>query len=152
MAESGKQCESEDCYRQLVELSPDPIVVHSEGKIVFVNRAAVMLTGAKTENELIGQPVTQFIHPDSLERALERIQNALKASKPIPLAAEEFLAADGTPYEVVSQPTTYDGKPAMHAIIRDISARKRIEGELQRHFSLSAVISARSTMAMESSA
>ena len=38
--------ESEERYRRLVELSPDAIVVHREGKFIYVNPAAVRLWGA----------------------------------------------------------------------------------------------------------
>ena len=38
--------ESEERYRSLVELSPDAIVVHREGKFVYVNPAAIKLWGA----------------------------------------------------------------------------------------------------------
>ena len=38
--------ESEERYRRLVELSPEAIVVHSEGKFVYVNPAAVRLLGS----------------------------------------------------------------------------------------------------------
>ncbi|MCA1616722.1 MAG: response regulator, partial [Acidobacteria bacterium] len=38
--------ESEERYQRLVELSPDAIIVHVEGEVVFVNRAGVRLLGA----------------------------------------------------------------------------------------------------------
>ncbi len=49
--------ESEQRYRRLVELSPDAIVVHSLGKIVFANPAAARLAGATDPQELIGKPI-----------------------------------------------------------------------------------------------
>src|SRR5205085_8238150 len=45
--------ESEARYRELVEMSPDSIVVHQDGKIVFANEASLRLVGAKTPAEIL---------------------------------------------------------------------------------------------------
>src|SRR5947208_1216050 len=51
-------------YRALVELSPDAIMVHAEGKLVFVNTAAARLLGARGAGELIGREALSIVHPD----------------------------------------------------------------------------------------
>ena len=38
--------ESEERYRQLVDISPDAVIIHREGKIIFMNPAALNLLGA----------------------------------------------------------------------------------------------------------
>ena len=54
--------ESEERYRQLVEVSPEAIVVQSEGKFVYVNPAAVLLWGASSPDDLwAGQCLTWSI-------------------------------------------------------------------------------------------
>ena len=58
--------ESEERYRLLVELSPDTIAIHSEGKFVFVNPAATKFLGASAK-ELIGKPILDVVHPDYRE-------------------------------------------------------------------------------------
>jgi CheY-like chemotaxis protein len=45
--------ESEERYRQLVELSPEAIVVHSEGKFTYLNPAAQKLWAASCAEDLI---------------------------------------------------------------------------------------------------
>ncbi len=47
--------ESEERYRTLVELSPDPIAVHVGGKLVFVNTAAIQIFAAESSEDLIGR-------------------------------------------------------------------------------------------------
>ena len=47
--------ESEDRYRKLVEISPDAVILHRDGKIIYVNPAAVRLAGAGSSDELIGK-------------------------------------------------------------------------------------------------
>ena len=46
--------DSEARYRRLVELSPEPIVVHADNMLLYVNTAAVRMFGARSPEELIG--------------------------------------------------------------------------------------------------
>ena len=39
--------ESEERYRQLVEISPDAVIIHQEGKITYLNPAALAMLGAE---------------------------------------------------------------------------------------------------------
>ncbi|MCX6778876.1 MAG: PAS domain S-box protein, partial [Candidatus Magasanikbacteria bacterium] len=49
--------QSEANYKNLVDLSPDALVVHSGGKILFLNQAALKMLGADDPQKIIGQPV-----------------------------------------------------------------------------------------------
>ena len=44
--------ESKERYRRLVDLSPDAIIVHSDGRIVYINQAALKLLGAGTAEQV----------------------------------------------------------------------------------------------------
>ena len=68
--------ESEERYRRLVELSPDAIIVHSEGNFVYVNPAAVKLWGANSADDLLGQSLLERVHPDYRKEAEERIRRS----------------------------------------------------------------------------
>jgi Smg protein len=68
--------ESEERYRRLVELSPDTVVVHSEGIVVYVNEAAVRLMRAPSSADLIGRPVLSFVAPAYREIVIERAMAA----------------------------------------------------------------------------
>ena len=56
--------ESEERYRQLVELSPEAIFVHIDGKFVYINPAATKLFNLSAPEEVIGKSVFDFYHPD----------------------------------------------------------------------------------------
>ena len=55
--------ESEERYRVFAELSPIAIGIHSEGKVVYVNSAALKLFGAKSDKELIGKSIMDLVYP-----------------------------------------------------------------------------------------
>jgi len=122
--------ESEEKYRKLVELLPDTLFVQCEGKFAFANSAGVKLLGADNVEQLIGQPVLNFIHSESQEIARERIQK-LKTGKSAPFIEEKFVRLDGSvvDVEVAAFPFVYSGNRAAQVVARDISLRKQAEKE-----------------------
>jgi PAS domain S-box-containing protein len=120
---------SEEHYRLLVETLPDGVVVHSQGRIVFVNPGGAKIIGAASPDELIGMPVMGFVHPDYRELVLTRIQQSL-IGLPAPTMEEKFIRIDGKIIDVtvVTVPVTYSDKPAIMTVVTDITERKRAEG------------------------
>jgi len=53
--------ESELRYRNLVELAPDAIWIHCEGRITFLNQAALRLFGASSAEQLLGTPAADRV-------------------------------------------------------------------------------------------
>src|SRR5258708_17959124 len=53
--------ESQERYRQLVELSPNGIAVQRDRKLVYMNPSGARLLGAANDEELLGRPVADFI-------------------------------------------------------------------------------------------
>ncbi len=121
--------ESEEHYRNMVELMPEGVAIHSEGKIVFVNSQVVRLLGATVKDELIGRSVVDFVHPDSKRTVIERMRLLAEKGMPAPAIEEKFVRVDGTTVEVetIADPITYNGKPAVQVVVRDITERKKNE-------------------------
>lgn len=120
--------QSEERYRRLVELSPEAIIVQSQGKFVYVNPAAVRLWGASSENDLIGRSVLDVIHPEYREAAKERI-DTIETGLTTPLTALKHVRLDGETIdvEVTGIPFIFRGHRATQAVIRDITERTRHE-------------------------
>jgi PAS domain S-box-containing protein len=124
---------SEERYRRLVEVSPDSVAVHANGKIVYVNPAALKLLHAHDESELIGKPVLDVVHPDYKELVRQRVISAMEHGVMQPMEEEKLLCLDGTAVdvEVVSVPTTFKGMIAVQVVARNITERKQAEKALQ---------------------
>lgn len=118
--------QSEERYRQLVELSPEGIGVERDDKIVFINTAAAGLLGAKSPAELIGRQILDFVHPDYRKRTHRQLEFLRRKRKALPLRENKFLRVDGTliDVEVAATPLVYENKPAAQIVFRDITERK----------------------------
>ncbi|HLA13368.1 MAG TPA: PAS domain S-box protein [Pyrinomonadaceae bacterium] len=125
--------ESEDRYRRLVELSPEAIIVHTDGRFVFVNAAAVKLWGASRPEELIGELVFDFIHPEFHEIAKQRIAQVESDGIQNELSVQKFVKVNGEiiDVEVAGMPFTINGQRAVQTIIRDITDQKRAHDALK---------------------
>ncbi len=127
--------ESEAQYRKLVEISPDLILIQSEGKTVYVNASGARLMGAENAKQLIGKPTMDLVHPDDRAAVKGHMQDIQKKRSSItPLVEQRFLRLDGSSVdaEVARVPFRYRGNPAVHVIAHDISLRKEGERRLRR--------------------
>lgn len=83
--QAGEIIQSEERYRRLVELSPDMILLHSEGRYVYANPAAVRILGARGPEDLAGKPVLEIIHPDFREIEKDRLLQLEEGREIFPL-------------------------------------------------------------------
>ncbi len=62
---AAERDESEGRYRLLFDLSPDAKFVIADGKIAFVNKAAVKMFGGRGVEDMLGRSPVDFISPRS---------------------------------------------------------------------------------------
>lgn len=118
--------DSEERYRQLIENSPDAIIVHQKRIIVFANSAAAELFGAESPQDLIGRPASVIIHPDDLAGMRERVQTSIKDGNDAPLREERMVRLNGEEIWVEAKGvlTDINGQPSIQVVIRDVSQRR----------------------------
>jgi PAS domain S-box-containing protein len=119
-------------YSQLVDLSPDGILVSRNSSIVFVNPAALRLFGATTPDQVIGQSPLRFFHPDRHGRIREHVRQLLMG-RVVPAVEETLVRLDGGTKDVEIIGTMFDDPPdrAIQIVVRDITERKRTESALR---------------------
>jgi diguanylate cyclase (GGDEF)-like protein/PAS domain S-box-containing protein len=126
-------CESEERYRALIERTPESILVHRLGQVLYVNPAAIRMFGATAAQELIGKWTSELIHPDFREAQTARMHSIIEHAPIQPMVESRFLQLDGVPIDVEVQGTSvvYDGQPAIQVSVRNISERKQAEAKLR---------------------
>jgi PAS domain S-box-containing protein len=127
--------ESEGRYRTLLESSPDPIVVYDmQGVATYVNPAFEQ-TFNLSRDELLGKQI-DFVPPENWPETKAALQRMLSGQK-INLFETRRLTRDGKVLDVQISSTLYqgrDGRPLGNIVtLRDISARKRAEEELDKY-------------------
>jgi PAS domain S-box-containing protein len=129
---------SEDRYRTLVQAAPSPIIVHHDNRIIFANDAAITCLEAKSAADIVGRSTSEFIHPQSLAIARNRIAQLYTpgddGGEQVPAIEEKFITLAGNTIDVLvaAVAITYEGQHAAQVVFQDISERKQAEKEMQR--------------------
>ena len=125
--------ESEERYRQLVELSPDIIIVQREGRIDFINAAGARLLGARDAGELTGMPVANIIGEDFHAILAQRTDKIMSGTDRLPMAEGRYVGLDGRPIDVEIETVlvTFKGMAAVQSVARDITERKAADEKLR---------------------
>jgi PAS domain S-box-containing protein len=128
LARERRHRESEEGYRTLLAQASDAIFVSdAESRLVVVNPRACELLG-RTEDELLGHDIREFISKASLAR--QALRYVELRTQPLVLAEREMVRKDGSTFLVeVSARLMTDGRT--QAIARDITERRRSEDALR---------------------
>jgi diguanylate cyclase (GGDEF)-like protein/PAS domain S-box-containing protein len=123
--------ESEVRYRTMVERSPEAVVVHAAGDIIYANPAALDLLGAASASELLGTKMDNRLHPDSLALAHRRLQHVQATGEIAGPALMRFFKLDGSVIDVEAQgtPILFDGVASIHTVMHDMTQRRRADEE-----------------------
>lgn len=126
--------ESEEKYRGLIENSPDTVVIYRDGIIVFTNDEGIRMVGGKSKDDIIGKPVLDFIHPDSIDSVLQRMEEVTRDEKASKIIEEKFIDLNGKPIfvEIKAIPTVFEKKPAVQVIIHDITQTKQNQEKIKQ--------------------
>ena len=123
--------QSEERYRLIVELSPDAILIVSEGKIAFANGAARYLFLENDSQILNGLNLLEITAANYRSQVTELIETLIEGAEPSH-SEEIALRLDGSPFEVSVKRAfvTYEGRSAIQMVVRDVSERKKLEKQL----------------------
>ena len=115
--------------RGTVDLSPDAITIHRDGRLLFINKAGVNLFGAQTEEEVLGKHLKELIHYAYIDKVNQRVELMTKYMKQVPVTDVTIKRLDGTYIDVsvASTPVHFHAIPHVITILRDITERKRNE-------------------------
>ena len=120
--------ESEKKYSTLVEGSEDTVIVIQNGLIKFVNKNSIKLTGYSPE-DVVGKKFLELVAQKYKKIVAERYKKRIKGEKVINRYELDIIAKSGKliTVEINSSFLNFEGKPAVMAIMRDISRAKEID-------------------------
>jgi PAS domain S-box-containing protein len=130
--------ESEERYRQVVELSPMLIAIQKPHKITYINRAGASMLGIADPKQAVGQSLLEYVQREERQELYERFFKLARSGQPLPLIEQTIIRPDGTrvELEVSATVTEEDGDTTVQVIAWDITERKLIQEALRRQAAL----------------
>ena len=119
-------------FHDLIERMVDCVVLHREGRVVYVNRAGVRMLGYDGAHQLIGRTLVDVIHPDDRAVFRERMAHSAPSAE-LPTVNVQLLRRDGAPIHLEVSPAQvvdFDGRPARLVVGRDRTEQRRIQEQL----------------------
>jgi PAS domain S-box-containing protein len=122
---------SEEKFRSVVENSNDVICIVQDGLLKFVNKQIAKLTGYSL-GDFVDKPFISYIHPDDLQKIKKKYERFMTGEEDEQRYEIGVRHKDGHKIEVELNisVTYYEGRRAGLVFVRDITERKRVEGEL----------------------
>lgn len=124
---------SEERYRNLFELSPEGMMIVSDGRIALVNKAFATMLGPGVPEDPSREPFLEIFHPTYRERLEAAMLEMWQERLPMPALETKLLAHGGATLdvEVSASPLAERGERRAHVVIRDISERMRARASLE---------------------
>jgi len=119
--------EAEARYRALVDLSPDGLLLQSDGRIEYANQAAADILGVPRPASLAGLESMQLVHPDDRAAVLERRRYLLAGPGKCDFCERRLLKRDGSTVVVEAASVSYleRGRLVVQTVLRAIPANAR---------------------------
>jgi PAS domain S-box-containing protein len=117
--------EAEESFRLIIESSPDLIVVHREGRIVYANPKTLERLGWTDAAAIAGQPLSAIV----IERDLRTQRPVAKTDKDRPAPLEQRWKRrdeSAIAVEAMQGAVIFEGSPATVVIGRDLTERNQI--------------------------
>ncbi|MDB4908621.1 MAG: sensor protein [Gemmatimonadetes bacterium] len=133
--------ESEARYRQVVELSPEPIVVHVDGVVLYANPSAARAFGAESTQAFVGVNMLALSSHEHHDEIAQRLRSLREEKQNTSWMFQRFRRLDGgsLEIEVSSVPFEFEGRTAVLSVARDVTAERRLTSSLQQAQKMEAV-------------
>ena len=124
--------ESEARYRSLVENTPDGILIHRDGKPLFVNRALIEIAGATAAKDVLSHRVEDFVFPEDFAILTHRTLT-LESGGHVEPVVLRFRRLDGRVglVKIDSHVVEFEGAPAIRVFVRTMTETMLAEQALR---------------------
>ena len=120
-----------ELYRRLVESSPDGILISEDGRISFLNAAALRLVDVTTPEQLLGAPLLDLFHTQCRAAVREHLDQ-IGAGQSLPPVDARLVMSNGRLLDVeVSGSSIAADRRALQVVVRDATERVHAEAALR---------------------
>ena len=114
-------------------MSPDMIAIHTKGKITYMNPAGIRMLGYTKAADVIGRPISQFLHPDDRPMVADMVNDLYSKKKNRHGYRFRFMRPDSTVIylEISSAPASRNDPESRQVLARDITEKVKSEESLR---------------------
>jgi PAS domain S-box-containing protein len=117
--------ENEQRFQTLIDRSPDATFIHWEGRLAFINPAAVALLGYERPEELQRRRIEELVVPEDVAALTSPVQDGEASElRWLHRSGKQVLG------EVVTFPLVFEQQQVWVSIVRDITERKQLREKL----------------------
>ena len=123
--------QARESFSTLIQISPDLVVLHREGRIVCANPAVARALGIPSGDELIGASLIELFHLDDQATVAARLMSPPPTERPQTFGLR-WRRRDGAyrTTEAVAAPVDFEGEAAMLVVARDVTERVEFQHQL----------------------
>ncbi|MDX8382759.1 MAG: PAS domain S-box protein, partial [Ghiorsea sp.] len=139
--------ESESRYQQMVEHMPVGIAIHKHGIIQYLNPFFLNVIGKKTLDEVIGDSVLKYVHPDDHEEVAADAQRVEVHGAKVHSMPVRYITPDGEKksHEMLASRTSIvvDGEAVAVTIALDVTEQNKSRRDFEdQHQTMQAILDA----------
>ncbi len=118
-------------FHSLLEISPELVVVHREGRVAYLNPAAVRALGDPSAEDRVGAPIADMFHDEDRAVVESRVL-APAANSTHETFGLRWLGKGGCyrTTEAAAAPIDFDGSAAVVIVARDVTERVEFQHQL----------------------
>src|SRR5579883_321085 len=119
-------------FRTIIEISPELVFLHRDGRIVYANPAVVRALGATSSDELVGTQLLELIHMDdrpSVASCLMQPADPKATCQTVGLRWRRRAGGYRTT-EAVAARVDFEGADAVLVVARDVTERAEFQHQL----------------------
>lgn len=115
-------------YKKILDESPLSFFIHDNGTCLLCNKRALKLVNFKSEKQIIGKNLFDFIVPEQHSIGRKRIKQAT-LGKENDFLLYQMINSKGKRIniEIKTVPITYNGKPCALSVVNDVSEKELFE-------------------------
>lgn len=135
------ECAEDLNFQKLVDDSPDAVIVHINGKVVYANWHAANLLEFESRRHILNLPLVSILHSEYREKSQQRVEAAYRGEMSS-LNQGRLVTRSGQPLdvEVKTVPIVFQGRPAGETIFHNITEWKQRERELNAMLKLTGAL------------
>lgn len=115
-------------FKEIVEMSTEPLFIHKDGTLIYVNRSGAKLMGMTSPDQLVNKKISAFVEAETYEKLERDVKANLLTKREVSVHKSDGSRLD---VETTSSTIRFNGQSARKVSVRDITLEKQEKETLE---------------------